>query len=177
MDEILNAPAATAAAKKGKEFPKVVGVNEASREALKKVNIHVDELAAPVMKQYSWGHMAGSAKFFFVVFVVLLVIEMILEAVIYFKNKDRFTTEMMWGYWIRYVIAAVIAIIAGLVMFIVINTLAHAGWWKLAWLLVFMPFIAYLGAFFSYKFWSSLWSVLTGKVAVETGRSMWTPMI
>jgi hypothetical protein len=166
-----------AAAKAMKKFPEVPGVSVESKKALEKVNIHVDELAASFTKQYSWSHMSGAAKFFFIVFIVLLVIEMILEAVIFFKNQDKFDSNQSIGYWIRYVIAATIAIVAGIIMFIIINVLSHAGWWKTAWLLVFLPAIAYIGAFFSYKFWTSLWSVITGKVAVQSMRSMWTPML
>jgi len=155
----------------------VAKLSAESDQMLKSVNIDARALAASTGKQFSWKTMSGSAKFFFVVFIILLIVEMLLEALIYFKNQDKMNSSMALGYWIRYVIAAIIAVVAGMIMFLVINVLSHAGWWKLSWLIVFLPFITYIGAFFSYRFWVSLWSVLTGRIAVDSVRSVWTPVL
>jgi hypothetical protein len=132
-------------------------------------------LALPLIEGIKWKNISMPGKVFLVIFLIVLVIELIMEAVLYFRYKGQFSVNVVLGFWVRYVLAAIVAILVGLMILIVINVLYYTGWKILAWIVMLVPFLMMLGTFFSYRMMSQFYTSLTGKVLIDTIKSYINP--
>ena len=87
------------------------------------------------------------AKLFAATFVVGFVAELVGEIALSSTIAEGQHT-LKTRFWARYVVTAACAVLVGLVGYIVVNVLAHAGWRNLAWLLALIPSTAILSTAF-----------------------------
>lgn len=123
-----------------------------------------DKLALPATQLWKWKNISMPGKVFFVMFMILFVVELIVEAYIYFNNMESFTASgMVLGFWIRYILGAIFAVIAFGLYMIVIHVLYYTGFKVFAWFMIFVPLLYFVGTMISARFVASLLSTAKGE--------------
>jgi hypothetical protein len=104
-------------------------------------------LNAPMKTQLSWLNTATQTKVFAVLFGVSVVLELVIEAMLSTLVKGN--TTLQARFWVRYLVGAAVLLLCGAAAYIIVNTMALAGWEKLAWVLAVVPIISIAGAVLS----------------------------
>lgn len=133
-------------------------------------------LELPVTQLMHFKNISMPGKVFLVIFLIMFVVELIAEAYIFFKNKDTFSANnMTMGFWVRYILGAIFAVIVFVLYMIVIHVLFYSGYKLFVWFMVFVPLLYFVGTMISARFIASLMSTYKGEAAKGWLTSLFVP--
>ncbi|MDD5753537.1 MAG: hypothetical protein PHN45_02125, partial [Methylococcales bacterium] len=129
-----------------------------------------------VMSLLKWKNISMPGKVFFVMFLVMFIVELIAEAWIYFQNKDQFTAAgVTFGFWIRYIVGAIFAVVVFALYMVIIHVLFYTGYKIFAWVMIFVPVLYFVGTLVSARFVASLMSTAKGEAAKSWFTNLFVP--
>lgn len=127
----------------------------------------VQYLGLPFTEMWKPKFISLPGKIFFVVFMILLIIELVVEMSIYNKNRAAFkSANMATSFWVRYFVAAALAVVSIMLYMLVIHVTWFAGYRYLAWFMLFVPFLYYIGVIFAARSAAAVLSAIKGDAAV-----------
>lgn len=134
--------------------------------AKNKVNVNADMLSMPLAELMSPKRITLPGKVFFVFFMIVFVLELVIEARFYFKNKDAYMrNHLAFGFWMRYAAAAALAIFALAVYMVIIHSLYWSGMRKMSWLMVLVPLLYFGGMAMHAKITQSITTMIKAEGA------------
>jgi uncharacterized membrane protein YidH (DUF202 family) len=108
--------------------------------AANKLKIDDDKLALPLCQLAKWRNISMPGKVFFVLFLVMFVLELAVEGYFIYQNNDTIKANgATAAVWAQYVIGAIAAVIGFCFYMVVIHVMFYSGYRVLAWVILLVP--------------------------------------
>lgn len=159
----MSAPS-TASLEASAKLAKAVAVN--------KLKIDDDKLALPMCQLAKWHNISLPGKVFFVLFLVMFVLELSVEGYYLYQHGDTIKANgATFAVWAQYVIGAIAAVIGFCFYMVVIHVMFYAGYRIMAWIVLFLPVVYFFSTLLFAKYVKQLLSTVqsTGTKAVAQG--------
>ena len=131
--------------------------------AANKLKIDDNKLALPLCQLAKWRNISLPGKVFFVMFLVMFVVEIIAEMYYYYSNMNTFTANKANAtFWVHYIMSANTAVIGFCFYMVLIHVLFYSGYRVMAWVMLFVPVVYYLATMINSRFVASLLYVVEG---------------